>query len=87
MSTEARQGQHLPPEVYARVFENHADGAQVFEELVARFGGNPYVRGGQEADRETAYRAGQNRVVQFILGRINQAHGAEPESDEPQPAG
>ena len=87
MALTATQGPALPPEVYARVFENHAEGAQVFEELVARFGGNPYVRGGHEADRETAYRAGQNRVVQFILGRINQAHGAEPESDEPQTAG
>lgn len=71
----------LPPEIYARVFENHAEGAQILVDLVARFGGNPYVRGGQEADRETAYRAGQNRVVQFILGRINTAAGLPDDDD------
>lgn len=73
----------LPPEAYARVFENIPEGGQILEELVARFGGNPYVRGGQEADRETAYRAGRNSVVQFILSRLYAAHGA-PESNELQ---
>ncbi len=68
----------LPAEVYARIFDGTPEGQQILEELVARFGGNPYVRGGHEADRETAYRAGQNRVVNFILGRVNEANGASP---------
>ncbi len=68
----------LPAEVYSRIFDGTPEGQQILEELVARFGGNPYVRGGHEADRETAYRAGQNRVVNFILGRVNEANGASP---------
>jgi uncharacterized protein (DUF1330 family) len=72
----------LPAEVYARIFDGTPEGQQILEELVARFGGNPYVRGGHEADRETAYRAGQNRVVNFILGRVNEANGAPPMGDE-----
>lgn len=75
------QGKVLP-EVYARVFENHAEGVLVLEDLVARFGGNPYVKGGLEGDRETCFRAGSNRVVNFILGRINQANGASFEDND-----
>jgi len=67
----------LEPAAYLRVFEQHAEGAQVLEDLVSRFGGNPYVRGGLEGDRETCYRAGANRVVNFILARINAAHGVQ----------
>ncbi|WP_353094313.1 hypothetical protein [Methylibium sp.] len=77
----ARPAESLPAEVYARVFENMPEGQQILEELIARFGGNPYVRGGHEADRETAFRAGRNEVVQYILRRINQAHGADPNDD------
>lgn len=71
----------LPAETYARVFENHAEGKQILEELVTRFGGNPYKRGGLEAQRETDRCAGQLSVVHFILGRINQAHGV-PDHDD-----
>lgn len=71
----------VTPEMYARVFENHAEGALVLEDLIARFGGNPYTRGGLEGDRETCYKAGQNRVVNFVLARINQAHGAGESND------
>lgn len=74
MSREARP---VEPAAYLRLFEQHAEGARVLEDLVSRFGGNPYVRGGLEGDRETCYRAGQNRVVNFILGRINAAHGVQ----------
>lgn len=65
----------VTPEMYARVFDGHAEGALILEDLVARFGGNPYVAGGLEGDRETAYRAGRGSVVHFILGKINQANG------------
>lgn len=72
----------LPAEVYARIFDGTPEGQQILEELVTRFGGNPYVRGGHEADRETCYRAGSNRVVNFILGRINTANGAPADPGE-----
>ncbi len=73
--------QALDPSVYARVFEASAEGPLILEELVSRFGGNPYVRGGLEGDRETAYRAGRNAVVNFILSRINAANGV-PTTEE-----
>lgn len=76
--TEGRKA--LPAEAYARVFVNHAEGAQILEELVSRFGRNPYVPGGLEGDRETARRAGQLSVVHFILGRIN--HAADPDESD-----
>lgn len=72
----------LPPEAYARTFVNHPEGAQILDELVARFGRNPYVPGGLEGDRETCKRAGENRVVHFILARINQAAGVDDANAE-----
>lgn len=75
------QRETLPPETYARVFENHAEGKLILDEMVARFGGNPYRRGGLEAQRDTDFRAGQLSVLNFILGRINQANGVP--SDDP----
>lgn len=70
------------PDDYVAIFEQDPRGALILEELVARFGGNPYVRGGVEAARETDYRAGQLRVVSYILDRINRANGAEVTDDE-----
>lgn len=71
----------LPPEAYARVFEGIPEGALILEELVARFGKNPYVKGGIEAQRQTDFNAGQMSVVTHILSRINSAHGA-PDNEE-----
>jgi hypothetical protein len=68
----------LPAVAYGRVFENHAEGRQILEELVGRFGKNPYIKGGHEADRQTAFNAGQLDVINFILARINQAQGESP---------
>jgi hypothetical protein len=69
------------PEDYQQVFEQNPQGALILEELVARFGGNPYVRGGIEAQRETDFRAGCLRVVSHILDQINRANGAEVSDD------
>lgn len=71
----------IPPEVYARVFENHAEGAMILDDLTARFGGGIFVRGGQEGDRQTAYNAGRRSVLDFIIGRINQANGVAHENE------
>lgn len=70
--------ERVTPETYARVFENHADGALILEDLVRRFGGNPYVRGGLDAQRQTDFNAGQLSVPTFILNQINRANGADP---------
>lgn len=74
------QGQ-APPEAYARVFENHAEGRLILEDLTARFGGGIYVKGGLEGDRQTCFNAGRRSVLDFILGRINQANGAETDEE------
>ncbi|MFT3806100.1 hypothetical protein [Arenimonas sp.] len=78
--------QQLPPEAYARVFENIPEGQQILEELVARFGRNPYKPGGLDAQRATDFNAGGLEVVQFILRRINRAHGVDDGNDT-EPAG
>lgn len=82
MSTEQVKA---TPEMFARVFEGMPEGGVILQDLVSRFGRNPYVAGGHEGDRETCRRAGQREVVDFILRRINTANGFnEPESDEDQ---
>lgn len=48
----------LPPEAYARVFENHAEGAQILEELTARFCRPAKVTGGIDAILQTYHRDG-----------------------------
>lgn len=65
----------VTPEMYARVFENHAEGKLILEDMVRRFCGSTYVRGGHEADREQCYRAGRYDVIQHILNQINIAAG------------
>lgn len=69
------------PEAYARVFENHAEGRGILEDLTARFGGGIYVKGGLEGDRQTCFNAGRRSVLDFILGRINQANGIETDEE------
>lgn len=71
------QPHQIPPEAYARLFENHAEGRQILDDLTARFGGGIYVKGGLEGDRQTCFNAGRRSVLDFILGRINQANGVE----------
>lgn len=71
----------LKPEVYARVFDM-PEGKLVLEDLVQRFGGNPYRRGGLDAQRDTDYRAGQLSVPTFILNRVNQAAGVPMPPEE-----
>lgn len=74
--------QTTSPDAYRRLFEDNADGVVILEELVARFGKNPYTPGGIEAARATDFKAGNLEVVQFILRKINRAHGVN--EDEPQ---
>lgn len=81
MKISTGQPPKATPQDYQQLFEDMPQGRLILEDLVARFGGNPYVRGGVEASRETDYRAGQLRVVSFILDRINRANGAEVSDD------
>ncbi|WP_186119571.1 hypothetical protein [Burkholderia gladioli] len=68
------------PDDYRIVFESPA-GALVLDDLVRRFGGAMYVRGGQEGERETCFRLGARSTVDHILNQINRANGAEPEGE------
>lgn len=68
--------------MFARVFEEHHEGRLVLEALVQKFGRDPYVKGGIEAQRETERRMGQRSVLDHIINQINRAHGVE-DSNEP----
>ncbi|PRG76131.1 hypothetical protein C6T58_24745 [Burkholderia multivorans] len=65
---------------YRITFENPA-GALVLDDLVKRFTGSVFVRGGHDGERETTYRLGRRDVVEHILSMINRANGAEPEGE------
>lgn len=78
------QRDRVTPEMYARVFENHAEGVLILEDLVRRFGSNPYVRGGIEGQRQTDFNAGALSVPTFILNQINRASGADTDEHESQ---
>lgn len=83
MGANAQSGQPAVDDaMYARVFELHHEGKLVLEDLVQRFGRNPYVRGGRKAARETDYRAGQLSVITYCLNQINRAAGV-PVAEEP----
>ena len=72
----------VPPEAYARVFEQHHEGVAILAELTARFYDRPiHIAGGIEAQRESDHRASQRDVVHFILNKIGQVGLQEP--DEP----
>lgn len=71
----------VTPAMYARVFEEHREGVLIFEDLVKRFGLDPWVKGGVEAARETDRRLGMRKVIEHITARINQAHGVNDSAD------
>lgn len=71
----------VTPEAYARVFESHAEGSLVLADLISRFGRGIYVKGGPEGDRQTCFNAGRRSVLDFILGRINQANGVKTDEE------
>ena len=62
------------PQDYYTLFECHPIGQDILDDLVSVFGGSSYVRGGQDADRETCFRAGRKHVVDHILIQISKAN-------------
>ena len=70
------------PETYRNVFDLDVNGQRVLEDLVAKYCKSSYVRGGQDAERESCYRAGAASVVNFILTKINQANDPTYKSEE-----
>lgn len=62
---------------YTTLFESCPAGPEILEQLVTAFGSNPYVRGGHEADRQTAFNAGQLHVVNYILNRVDRGRNPQ----------
>lgn len=74
--------ERVDPAAYARVFEGHHEGALILDDLVRRFGGGLFVKGGEEGRRQTDFNLGRRSMLDFILGQIDQASGAEPVDEE-----
>lgn len=72
----------VTPQMYARVFEGHAEAAMVLDDLTRRFGGGLFIKGGEEGRRQTDYNLGRRAVLDFILGMINQANTGEEPNEE-----
>lgn len=72
----------VSPKLYADIFEDDKRGAAILEELIAVHGDNPYVKGGVDAARQTDFNAGKLEVIQFILRKINRAHGVNDDVQE-----
>ena len=63
------------PETYRNVFDLDVNGQRVIEHLQLTFANkSTYVRGGQDAERESCFKAGQATVIGFILTQINKAN-------------
>lgn len=74
----------IEPGIYARVFEEYRDGAQILEELTLRFARPAKLVGGIDAVLSTYHSAGARSVIEFIVNRINQAHGVPTNDDNDQ---
>ena len=61
-------------ETYRNLFDIDVNGQRVLEHLTSIFCKSTYVRGGQEAERESCFRAGNTEVIQFILRQVNRAN-------------
>lgn len=67
---------------YSTLFENCPAGPEILDQLIAIFGKNPYVSGGHDADRQTAFNAGQLAVVNYILNRVDRGRNPQPVQEE-----
>lgn len=67
---------------FQHVFERTAEGQRVLKALEARYARGAYVRGGQEAERETLHRLGQQSVLDYIYTAIDRANSDEGEAQD-----
>ena len=73
----------LPSEAYARVFQAHAEGAQILAELEATYCTKLYHAGGEDGRRRTDFALGSFAVIEFIKAKIQQAHDERNQPAEP----
>lgn len=66
---------------FQHVFERTPEGQRVLKALEARYARGAYVRGGQEAERETIFRLGQQNVLNHIYTQIERASSGEQEAE------
>lgn len=73
-----RKARTATPETFCNVFDLDLNGQRVIDHLESKFAStSTYVRGGQEAERESCYRAGQASVIGYIFSQINRANNSE----------
>lgn len=71
------------PGDYKLIFEDNRVGSLLLEDLTARFARKAVTTGGIDAVLATYKNAGQWEVINFILGRINEANRPrEPQTSE-----
>ena len=70
------------PETYRNVFDIDINGQRVLDHLQLTFANkSTYVRGGQDAERESCFKAGQANVIGFIFNQINQVNNPDYKED------
>jgi hypothetical protein len=70
------------PEMYARVFEGHAEGRIILEDLVRRFyDKRSFTPGGVEGARMTDFKEGMRASIAFILKQLGQVREGDPNDD------
>lgn len=80
MASAPSDSRKATPEMYGRVFEGHAEGAILLEDLVARFyDRRSFTPGGVEGARMTDFKEGRREVVSFILKQIGQVKEDSPD--------
>lgn len=74
----------VDPAMYARVFEGHAEGRMILEDLVRRFYDvQVFVPGDLRGQRETERRAARREPIHFILAQMGQVQGEDHNAAEP----
>ncbi|MDH0639088.1 hypothetical protein N5D52_19310 [Pseudomonas sp. GD03860] len=69
-------------DMFKRVFEQHAEGVIVLDQLVQKFSKNAVTVGGIDAVLRTYLQAGHREVLDHILRRINRANGVQDQPEE-----
>lgn len=60
------QVERAKPLDYVNTFEHSESGRKVLEQLITLFDQSAYVKGGDDAERDTLFRLGQKSVIEFI---------------------
>lgn len=62
------------------IFEESTKGQLVLQDLVAKFGNSVFVKGGQDAARQTDFNCGARSVLEYILNSIEAAKNGEQDN-------